>query len=73
MISFVVDKSPHKQGRFLPGSHIPVVSEDFISRERPDFVVILPWNIKEEIQEQLNYVRAWGTKFVTAIPELCIF
>jgi 2-polyprenyl-3-methyl-5-hydroxy-6-metoxy-1,4-benzoquinol methylase len=73
LISYVVDKSPHKQGRFLPGSHIPVVSEDFIRKERPDFVVILPWNIKEEIQEQLNYVRAWGTKFVTAIPELNIF
>ncbi len=72
-INFVVDASPHKQGRFLPASHIPVVAEDFIKREQPDFVLILPWNIKDEIVEQLAYIRDWDGKFLTAIPQVEIF
>ena len=70
LIDFVVDASPQKQNLFLPASHIPVVDESFIKREKPDFVIILPWNIKEEIFVQLDYIREWNAKFVVAIPKL---
>lgn len=70
LLHYVVDKSPHKQGKFLPGCHIPVVDEAHIRKSRPDYVLILPWNIREEIMEQLAYVREWGAQFVVAIPEL---
>lgn len=73
LINFVVDASPHKQSKFLPGIHIPVVSEDEISKNKPDYVVILPWNLKDEISGQLSYVRSWGAKFVVAVPKLEIF
>lgn len=73
LVSFVVDASPHKQGLFLPASHIPIVDESRIKRERPDFVLILPWNIKDEIAGQIGYIRDWGGKFVTAVPELNIY
>jgi 2-polyprenyl-3-methyl-5-hydroxy-6-metoxy-1,4-benzoquinol methylase len=72
LINFVVDLSPYKQGRFLPASHIPVVNEQFLKDTKPDFVVILPWNIKQEIMKQLAYIREWGGKFVVAIPELTV-
>jgi hypothetical protein len=70
LINFVVDASPHKQGKFLPGSHIPVVNEARIRDEKPDYIIILPWNIKEEIVNQLSYVKEWGCKFVMAIPQI---
>ena len=73
LIDFVVDANPHKQNKFLPGSHIPVVSENILKENQPDYIIIFPWNIKEEIVEQLSYVREWGGKFVIAIPELQIF
>ncbi|SFF18156.1 class I SAM-dependent methyltransferase [Thermoflexibacter ruber] len=73
LISFVADKSPYKQGKYLPGSHIPVVSEEELKAEKPDFVVIFPWNIQKEIEEQLSYIRSWNGKFVVAIPELKIW
>lgn len=73
LISYVVDVSPHKQNKFLPGIHIPVVNEIEINRTKPDFVVILPWNIKEEISEQLSYIREWNAQFIVAIPELKVF
>jgi len=72
LIEFVVDASPHKQGRFLPGSRIPIVTETLIQKERPRFIVILPWNIKEEVMTQLSYVREWDGQFVAAVPELNI-
>lgn len=72
LIDFVVDASPHKQGMFMPASHIPIVDESFIKREKPDFVIILPWNIKEEIFEQLKYIRDWDGKFAVAVPRLKI-
>jgi len=72
LIRFVADASPHKQGRFLPGSHIPVVAPDRIDAERPDFIIIFPWNLREEIVGQLGHARSWGAQFVTAIPELAI-
>ncbi|MGV3550814.1 methyltransferase domain-containing protein [Rhizobium sp.] len=70
LIAFVVDKNPAKQGQFLPGSRIPVVDEDKLRSERPDRVVILPWNIETEIRTQLSYITGWGGKFVTAVPSL---
>jgi hypothetical protein len=72
LVSFVAEASPHKQGKFLPGSHIPVVSEEQIRGIKPDYVLILPWNIREEIMQQLEYIRQWGANFVIPIPELRI-
>jgi SAM-dependent methyltransferase len=73
LIHYVVDASPHKIGKFLPGIHIPVVNENIIKDVKPDYVIILPWNLKSEIQEQLFYIREWGGSFVTAVPKLDIF
>lgn len=72
LLGYVVDASPHKQGRYLPGCRIPVVAEPSIRDTRPDFVVILPWNLREEITGQLAYIREWGGKFVTAVPDIWI-
>jgi len=72
LLAYVVDASPHKQGRYLPGSRIPVVAEPRIRETRPDFVVILPWNLRAEIVEQLAYIREWDGKFVTAVPQLVV-
>ncbi len=73
LIDFVVDANPSKQNKFLPGSHIPVFSEDVLKAEKPDFVIILPWNIKEEIKQQLSYISEWQGKFVTMIPQFEVF
>ena len=72
LMAFVVDASPHKQEKYLPGSHIPVVNEEEIKKYKPDYVMVLPWNIKEEIMGQMTYVREWGGKFVIPVPELAI-
>lgn len=71
-IDYTVDRSPYKQGLYLPGTRIPVMEPDKIRETRPDYVVILPWNLKEEIMEQMAYIRAWGGKFVTLIPEVTV-
>jgi SAM-dependent methyltransferase len=68
LISFVVDRNPAKQGRFMPGSRIPITIEERLSESRPDYVVVLPWNLKTEVMQQLSYIRAWGGRFVTAVP-----
>lgn len=70
LIEFVVDKSPHKQDKYLPASHIQIVSEEKISEIKPEYILILPWNIKDEIIEQIKYVKEWNCKFVVAIPSL---
>jgi SAM-dependent methyltransferase len=70
LVAFVVDKNPAKQGLFLPGSRIPIADEQRLKDEKPDRVVILPWNIQTEIMNQLSYISDWGGKFVTAIPQL---
>lgn len=70
LIDFVVDKAPLKMGKYLPGSHIPIAREENIKELKPDFIIIFPWNIKEEIGNQLNYIMEWDGKFVVAIPEL---
>ncbi|MBN1974467.1 MAG: methyltransferase domain-containing protein [Sedimentisphaerales bacterium] len=72
LLPFVADASVYKQGKYLPGNHIPVCSEEQIRKFQPDFVLILPWNLKSEISKQLEYIRKWNGKFVVAIPDLQI-
>lgn len=72
LLAFVVDKNPAKQGTFLPGSRVPVVSEDVLKSEKPERVVILPWNLQTEIKRQLSYITGWDGKFVTAVPKLTV-
>lgn len=67
-IDYVVDRSPHKQDHYLPGTHIPIYSPERIKETKPDYLLILPWNIKKEVMEQMHYVRDWGCKFLTLIP-----
>ena len=67
-VSMVADRNPHKQGKLLPGTHIPVVSPEELMRARPDYVLILPWNLEEEIRRQLHGISAWGGRFVTPVP-----
>jgi SAM-dependent methyltransferase len=69
-LDFTVDRSPHKQGRYLPGTHIPIRAPEAIDEARPDYVLILPWNLRAEITEQLSHVRSWGCRFVVPIPKL---
>jgi predicted glycosyltransferase len=71
-ILFAVDRSPHKQGLLLPGSRIPIQGPEQVKTARPDYVLVLPWNLADEIMEQLAYIREWGGRFVTAIPDLRI-
>lgn len=73
LVSFVVDRNPAKQGKYLPGSRIPIVDESRLQAARPDYVVILPWNIRTEIQDQLSYIADWGGQFVTAVPHLQVY
>ena len=70
LIPYVVDVSHYKQGKFLPGSHIPVVNLEYLIENKPDLVLILPWNIKDEIMNQLAFIKEWGGKFVISIPNL---
>jgi len=72
-IDFTVDRSPHKQNHFLPGVRIPIYHPDKIRETRPDYLLILPWNIKDEIMEQMSYIREWNGKFVVLIPEVKVF
>lgn len=70
LIPFVCDAAPSKQGKFLPGSHIPIVHPEKLAEKKPDWVLILPWNIAEEVMEQQANVAKYGTQFVTAVPTL---
>ncbi len=71
-VRFVVDRSPHKQGRLLPGSHLPVLSPEAVDEARPDFLLVLPWNLLDEISGEMARVRDWGCRLVTAVPEVRI-
>jgi hypothetical protein len=73
LIEYTVDRSPYKQGRFLPGTHIPIYPPERIRQTKPDYVVILPWNLKDEIIEQLQFIREWGGRFVVPIPKVAIY
>jgi len=71
-LDYTVDRNPYKQGKFLPGRHIPIHSPERIQETRPDYVLILPWNLKSEIMKQLSYIRSWGGRFVVPIPEVTV-
>jgi SAM-dependent methyltransferase len=73
LIEFTVDRNPHKHGMFLPGTHIPIHPVERLAEERPDFVVIMPWNLRAEITNQLTYIRNWGGQFVVSLPRLEVF
>jgi SAM-dependent methyltransferase len=70
LLSYTVDRSPVKQGKFLPGTHIPIYAPERLAETRPDYVLVLPWNLKEEISQQLGYIRSWGGRLVFPIPAL---
>jgi len=70
LIRFVADRNPAKQGKYLPGSRIPITDEHQLKDSKPDYIIILPWNLKAEVMSQLEYVKAWGGQFVTAVPQL---
>jgi hypothetical protein len=72
-VDYTVDRSPHKQGHFLPGTHIPIYHPDKIKETKPDYLLILPWNLKTEIMQQMAHIREWGGQFVVPIPEIEIY
>jgi hypothetical protein len=72
-IDYTVDRSPHKQGHFLPGTHIPIYHPDKIKETKPDYLLILPWNLTDEIMEQMAHIRHWGGRFVVPIPEVRVY
>jgi 2-polyprenyl-3-methyl-5-hydroxy-6-metoxy-1,4-benzoquinol methylase len=71
-LDYTVDRSPHKQGHFLPGTHIPILHPDVITTTKPDYLVILPWNIQEEIRQQMAHIHEWGGQFVTLVPDVVV-
>jgi hypothetical protein len=70
LLAYTVDRSPVKQGWFLPGTHIPIYAPERLAETRPDYILVLPWNLREEISQQLAYVRSWGGRLVFPIPKL---
>jgi hypothetical protein len=72
LVDFTVDRSPHKQGRFLPGTHIPILHPDAIAEKKPDYLLILPWNLKDEVIDQMSHIKQWGGQFVVPIPQVKI-
>ncbi|MDH5738833.1 MAG: class I SAM-dependent methyltransferase [Nitrospira sp.] len=73
LLGYTVDRSPHKQGHFLPGVHIPIYDPERVRDTRPDYLLILPWNIREEVMQQMSYIREWGGRFVVPIPEVQVY
>jgi SAM-dependent methyltransferase len=71
-LDYTVDRNPYKQGKYLPGTHIPILPPEKIAETKPDYVLILPWNLKDEITNQLAYIRSWGARFVVPIPEIAV-
>ena len=72
-LDYVVDRNPYKHGRYLPGTHIPIFDVDRVEQTKPDYLLILPWNLKKEIMEQTAYIRDWGGLHVVPIPEVMVF
>jgi hypothetical protein len=70
LVEYTVDRNPYKQGLFLPGTHIPIRHPDALEQDRPDYILILAWNLKEEIVSQLSYTRDWGARCVVPIPRV---
>jgi hypothetical protein len=71
-LDFTVDRNPYKHGRYCPGTHIPILPPEALDAARPDYILILPWNVKEEIMAQLAHTRAWGARFIIPIPEATV-
>jgi C-methyltransferase C-terminal domain len=69
LLEYTVDRNPYKHGRYLPGTHIPIFAPDRIRETRPDLVLVLPWNLRDEIVEQIAYIREWGGRFIIPIPQ----
>jgi len=72
-LDYTVDRSPYKQGKFTPGTHIPIIEPEAIKRTKPDYLFLLPWNLKDEIMAQHSYIREWGGKFVVPIPVVKVY
>jgi len=72
-LDYTVDRNPYKQGKYLPGTHVPIFSPEKIRETKPDFVMILPWNFKDEIMEQNAFIREWGGQFFVPIPEVRVY
>ena len=72
-IDYIVDRNPHKQGHFMPGTHLPICHPDELKKTKPDYLLILPWNLKNEIMEQIDYIRKWGGRFVVPIPRIEVY
>jgi hypothetical protein len=72
-LDYTVDRNPHKHGKFTPGTHIPIFAPDRIDHTKPDYVLILPWNVKDEIIAQMAHIRTWGGKFVVPIPAVTVY
>jgi hypothetical protein len=72
-LDYTVDRNPYKQEKFTPGTHIPIFSPDKIKETKPDYLLILPWNLKDEIIEQVSYIRDWGGQFIVPIPEAKVY
>ena len=70
LLEYTVDRNPHKQGTYTPGTRIPILDPSHIDKTRPDFILILPWNLKDEIVASMSHVREWGARFVVPIPEV---
>jgi len=72
-VDYTVDRNPYKHGRYLPGTHIPVMPPERIAETKPDYLLILPWNLREEIMAQMSFIRSWGGQFVVPIPEVRVY
>ena len=73
LIPYVVNRNPAKQTRYMPGSRIPIVPESTLIEDRPDIVIIIPWNLRDGVTRQLGYVKDWNARFVTFVPELSVW
>lgn len=71
-LDFTVDRNPYKHGQFTPGMHIPIAEVEAINRTKPDYILVLPWNLKQEITSQMLHVKAWGCRFIVPIPSVTI-
>ena len=72
-VQYTVDRNPYKHGKFLPGTHIPIYPPERLRETRPDYVLILPWNLKDEIMDQVSFIRQWGGQFVVPIPDVKVY
>ncbi len=72
LVQYVADRSPHKQGRYLPGSRLPIHAPEHVAETRPDYLLLLAWNLRDEIVDQMGWIREWGGRFVVPVPEVAV-